>query len=81
MAATTTRAQTRTSAAVRADVAATWRMRCQTLEESLQDATAALRVSELERRELSLDYRHVLDKLWRAKCRIDHAPRAVAAAK
>ena len=61
-----TLAQTRVSAAVRADVVTTWRMRCQTLEESLQDATAALRVSELERRELSLDYRHVLDKLWRA---------------
>ncbi len=59
-------ARTRTSDAVRADVAATWRMRCVALEESLQDATAALRVSEQERRELSLDYRHVLDKLWRA---------------
>jgi hypothetical protein len=70
MAATTTRARTRTSDAVRADVAATWRMRCQTLEESLQDATAALRVSELERRELSLDYRHVLDRLWKLNARL-----------
>ncbi len=66
MAATTTRGQTRTSDAVRADVAAQWRLRCTGLEESLRDATAALRASERERRELSLDYKHVLDKLWRA---------------
>ncbi len=72
MAATTraTHAQTRVSDAVRADVAATWRMRCQCLEESLRDATAALRVSEQERRELSLDYRHVLDKLWRQNAQL-----------
>ncbi len=67
--ATTTRrgvAHTRTSPAVTADMTATWRLRCVALEERLQDATAALRVSELERRELSLDYKHVLDRLWRA---------------
>jgi hypothetical protein len=73
MAATLTRgthAQTRTSDATRADVAMQWRMRCQTLEESLQDATAALRVSELERRELSLDYRHCLHRLWALNARL-----------
>ena len=66
--ATTTRrgaAHTHTSAAVTADVNGMWRLRCRALEEQLQDATAALRRSELERRELSLDYRHVLDRLWR----------------
>ncbi len=76
MAATLTRnrpARDRTSDAVRADVAATWRMRCQTLEESLQDATAALRVCELERRELSLDYRHCLDRLWQLNARLPRA--------
>ncbi len=35
------------------------------LEEQLQATTAALRRSEAERRELSLDYKHVLDRLWR----------------
>jgi hypothetical protein len=62
-------ARTRTSDAVRADMLATWRIRCtaleEKLEEKLQDTTAALRRSETERRELSLDYKHVLDKLWR----------------
>ena len=58
-------AQTRTSDAVRADVNAVWRLRCQALEERLQDAVAAFRASEQERRELSLDYRHALDKLWK----------------
>ncbi len=44
---------------------ARWRLRCQHLEEQLQDLTRALTASEAERRELSLDYKHVLDKLWR----------------
>jgi hypothetical protein len=69
MAATTTRrgvAHTRTSPAASADVTATWRLRCQHLEEQLQDATRALTASEAERHELSLDYKHVLHRLWRA---------------
>ncbi len=55
----------RTSDAVRADVVATWRLRCTALEDRVQDLTRALRVSEQERRELSLDYRHVLARLWK----------------
>ena len=69
MAATTTRrgvAHTRTSAAASADMNGVWRVRCTVLEERVQDLTRALRVSEQERRELSLDYKHVLDRLWRA---------------
>ncbi len=67
MAATARRgvANTHTSAAVSADVTAMWRLRCVALEDRVQDLTRALRVSEQERRELSLDYKHVLDKLWR----------------
>ncbi len=42
-----------------------WRLRCQHLEEQLEDTTAALRRSEAARLELSLDYKHALDKLWR----------------
>jgi len=38
-----------------------WRLRCEALEEQLEDATRALRATEEARRELSLDYRHVLD--------------------
>ena len=67
--ATTTRrgaAHTHTSAAVTADTNTVWRLRCTLLEEKLEDLTRALRASEEQRRELSLDYRHVLDKLWRA---------------
>jgi hypothetical protein len=74
MAATTTRAnshaQTRTSDAVVADMNTRWRLRCQALEEQLQATTTALRRSELERRELSLDYRHVLHKLWKLNARL-----------
>ncbi len=67
MAATThARTHKRTSDAVRGDVNMQWRLRCVLLEEKLTDLTAALRASERERRELSLDYKHVLDKLWRA---------------
>jgi hypothetical protein len=43
-----------------------WRLRCQALEERLEDTTRALRASEAARLELSLDYKHVLAKLWRA---------------
>ena len=66
--ATTTRrgvVQTRVSAAVTDDVTATWRLRCVALEDRVQDLTRALRVSEQERRELSQDYRHVLNQLWK----------------
>lgn len=43
-----------------------WRLRCQHLEEQLEDTTAALRASEEQRRELSADYKHALNALWRA---------------
>jgi hypothetical protein len=43
-----------------------WRQRCQALEERLEDTTAALRASEEQCRELSLDYRHCLRQLWQA---------------
>jgi hypothetical protein len=72
MAATTTRrgvAHTRTSPAQSADMLGVWRQRCQALEERLEDTTAALRASEAERRELSLDYKHILDRLWRQSTR------------
>ncbi len=58
-------AYTGTSPAASADMTTRWRLRCTALEEQLQAITAALRRSETERRELSLDYKHVLDKLWR----------------
>ena len=45
---------------------AVWRLRCVALEDRVQDLTRALRRSELERRELSLDYRHALNQLWKA---------------
>jgi len=59
-------ATTRTSDAVVADTNTVWRLRCTLLEEKLADLTVALRRSETERRELSLDYKHVLDRLWKA---------------
>ncbi len=49
-----------------ADMLALWRTRCQALEEQLEDATRALRASEEARLELSRDYKHVLNQLWRA---------------
>ena len=48
-----------------ADMTQLWRTRCQALEEKLQDTTAALNASEAARLELSKDYRHALDELWR----------------
>ncbi len=67
MAVTTRRgaAHTHTSAAASADMNGVWRLRCRALEERLEDVTAALRASEQERHELSLDYRHVLNQLWK----------------
>ncbi len=41
-------------------------IRCTVLEERLQDATAALRASEEQRRELAADYKHALNALWKA---------------
>jgi len=38
---------------------------CTVLEEQMQDTTWALRASEQQRRELSMDYNHVLDRLWK----------------
>ncbi len=35
------------------------------LEERVQDLTRALRASEAERHEISLDYKHCLRQLWR----------------
>jgi hypothetical protein len=54
------------SSAHTADMTQLWRTRCQALEEKLQDTTAALRVSEAARLELSADYKHALNALWRA---------------
>jgi hypothetical protein len=71
--ATTTRrgvANTRVSAAVTDDVAMQWRLRCALLEEKLEDLTRALGASEEQRRELSLDYRFTLDKLWKLNARM-----------
>jgi hypothetical protein len=45
---------------------AQWRMRCVVLEEKLQDATAAHTALQEQYGELSLDYKHVLDRLWRS---------------
>ncbi len=56
----------RTSPAHSADMLQVWRLRCVALEDRVQDLTRALRVSEQERHELSQDYRHVLNQLWRA---------------
>jgi hypothetical protein len=61
-----TTAHRRTSAAQSADMLAQWRLRCVALEDRVQDLTRALRASEAERHELSLDYKHVLHRLWRA---------------
>jgi hypothetical protein len=58
-------ATTRTSDAVRADVTAQWRMRCTALEERLQDATRAHSDLQEQHGELSLDYRHALNQLWK----------------
>jgi hypothetical protein len=62
--ASSTRARTSTSAAVTADMLSTWRIRCQTLEERLEDVTAAHSALQEQYGELSADYRHVLNKLW-----------------
>ena len=59
-------ATTHTSDAASADMNGVWRLRCVALEDRVQDLTRALRVSEQERHELSLDYRHVLNQLWKA---------------
>jgi hypothetical protein len=76
MAATThARTHKRTSDAVRADVNMQWRLRCVLLEEKLTDLTAALTRSEAERRELSLDYRHCLDRLWALNARLPRTGR------
>ena len=53
-----------------ADMVQMWRLRCTVLEEKLQDATAALSASEAARLELSKDYRHALNALWKANAGI-----------
>jgi hypothetical protein len=71
MAATThARTHKRTSDAVRDDVAATWRMRCTLLEEKLQDATRAHSALQQQYVELSLDYKHSLNRLWALNARL-----------
>jgi len=70
MAVTTHLARTTTSAAVRADVLATWRLRCVALEEKLQDATAAHSALQEQYGELSLDYWHALNQLWKLNARL-----------
>jgi len=70
MAVTTHLARTTTSAAVRADVVATWRLRCQALEEKLQDVTEAHGGLQEQYGELSLDYKHALNQLWKLNARM-----------
>ncbi len=60
----------RTSAAASADMLAQWRMRCVALEERLQDATAAHSVLQEQYGELSADYLHVLNQLWKLNARM-----------
>ena len=70
MAATTDRSSRHTS-----DMVMRWRLRCQVLEERLEDASEALRASEAARLELSKDYKHVLGQLWRANAGIQRRER------
>ncbi len=44
---------------------ARWRLRCEALEEQLEDAHRAHSALQEQYGELSLDYRHVLNQLWR----------------
>ncbi len=60
----------RTSAAASADMNAQWRIRCVALEERLQDATAAHTALQEQYGELSLDYKHALNQLWRQNARL-----------
>ncbi len=78
MAATLTRAthaQTRTSDATRADVLATWRMRCVLLEERLQDAPRAHSALQEQYGELSADYKHSLNQWWALNARLPRRQR------
>ncbi len=68
-------AHKRGSSAHSSDMVARWRVRCTVLEEQLEDATAALRASEEQRRELAADYRHVLGQLWKANAGIQRRER------
>ncbi len=61
---------TRTSDAVRADVVATWRLRCVALEDRVQDLTQAHSALQEQYGELSLDYKHALNQLWRQNARL-----------
>ena len=45
---------------------ALWRTRCQALEEQLEDLTAAHSALQTQYGELSRDYRHALNALWKA---------------
>ena len=54
-----------TSSAHSSDMVARWRLRCETLEEQLEDATRAHSALQEQYGELSADYRHALDRLWR----------------
>ncbi len=58
-------AHKRTSSAHSSDMVARWRLRCPALEEQLEDATRAHSALQKQYGELSLDYRHCLDRLWK----------------
>ncbi len=60
----------RTNAAASADMLATWRLRCVALEDQLQDVTAAHSGLQEQYGELSLDYRHALNQLWKLNARL-----------
>ncbi len=59
------KARTRPKAADGADMAAQWRMRWQVLEERLEDVQRAHSALQEQYGELSADYRHVLNRLWK----------------
>jgi len=58
-------AHKRTSSAHSSDMVARWRLRCETLEEQLEDATRAHSALQEQYGELSADYKHVLNRLWK----------------
>ncbi len=63
--AASTRARTRSTATQSADMAHVWRCKCLALEEHLQDAQRAHSALQEQYGELSADYKHVLNRLWK----------------
>lgn len=57
-------AHKRTSGAESRDMNAQWRLRCQVLEERLEDLQRAHSALQEQYGELSRDYRRALNKLW-----------------